>query len=79
MENPKIDKNIPLPSTRAAGGGRPAKYPFKQMKVGDSFFIPGKKASDLSSSMSHARRNGINLVCRVAYKGDDIGVRIWRV
>lgn len=32
----KIDKGIAQPS----GGGRIAKYPFRQMEVGDSFMFP---------------------------------------
>ena len=32
----KIDKHVPMP---IGGGGAKPKYPWKNMKVGDSFFI----------------------------------------
>lgn len=33
----KIQKNIPIPKKRAKGAGRPFKYPFNTMEVGDAF------------------------------------------
>jgi hypothetical protein len=35
----KIEKNIPIPPKR---GGKGSKYPWGEMKQGDSFFVPGK-------------------------------------
>lgn len=37
MNNFNIDKNIPMPATRR---GRPAKYHWSRMKVGDSVAFP---------------------------------------
>ena len=34
----KIERNVPMPLRRT---GRPNKYPFSNMKVGDSFAITG--------------------------------------
>lgn len=34
-----IEKNIPLPERVWGAHGRPSKYPFAQMEVGDSFAI----------------------------------------
>lgn len=65
----KIDKNVPIPP---AGQGRPRKYPFDEMDVGDSFFS-GSIASVESSAYS--RNDGKKFVLRKV-RG---GVRVWRV
>lgn len=35
----QIDKDIPIPANRR---GRPCKYPWKELEVGDSFVFTGK-------------------------------------
>lgn len=37
-------------------GGRPPKYPYRKMDVGDSFSIPNKNTSDISGSLNHANK-----------------------
>ena len=46
----KIETGIPVPNRRGGEGGV-QKYPFRQMKAGDSFFVEGK-VKDLMSSLS---------------------------
>ena len=60
----KIDKDIPLPEIRQ-------KFPLKEMKIGDSFFIQ-KYNSNISH---HARKFDIKLTQR-QWKN---GFRIWRI
>lgn len=69
----KIDKNVPLPNGRAAYG---SKYPFREMKVGDSFLIPGIKSVEAGSLLASARRMvpGAKFVTRTT----DKGLRVWR-
>jgi hypothetical protein len=66
----KIEKGIPAPKSRAA-------YPFADMEVGDSFFIPGMKTSaEISSAISYRRlRHGEKYRSQAV----DGGLRVWRV
>jgi hypothetical protein len=72
----EIEKGVPVPE-KATGGRRP-KYPFENMSVGDSFFVPGK--SKMASTVASAeKRLGFKFKWAVVtHKGVD-GVRIWRV
>lgn len=65
----EIEKSIPFPHEAK-------KYPFDEMDVGDSFFVPNKKSGAISGSKQIAqRRTGFKFVCRNV----DGGVRVWRV
>ena len=68
MTEIKIETGFPVPiRTRA-------KYPWAEMKVGDSFFVPVKVPSDIN--ITGARLNtGFKFVRRTV----DGGVRVWRV
>jgi hypothetical protein len=61
-----IEHGVALPETGA-------KYPFKDMKVGDSFFVPG--ATGRSTLYSCARHYGV----AVAVRRVDGGLRVWRI
>jgi hypothetical protein len=55
-----VAKNaIPLPPAperkTPVGGGREELYPFASLEVGGSFFVPGKTAKNLASTVSGAR------------------------
>ncbi len=72
----KIEESIPIPREKV-GGGRPAVYPFNDMKIGDSFAAPsevGKSAMNAARSWAH-RHPGWSCVCRTQPNGT---VRIWR-
>ena len=63
-----IESNIPFRES--------TKYPLDQMQVGDSFFVPNRKISSISSRVtSLARRRNITLSCRTV----DGGMRVWRI
>jgi len=67
-----IEKKIPMPKSDR---GRPYKYPFEQMEVGDSFFVPKDEAEKArNSALQYARREGKIFHTR---KEND-GARIWR-
>ena len=62
----KIEKNVPFPNLT---------YPFKQMEVGDSFFVPEEKVKSMWQSLWNNRlKLGFSFVTRKE-KG---GVRVWR-
>ena len=67
----KIESGIPAPTST-----RRAKYPWRAMSVGDSFFVVGKLCSSMSATAANAgQRTGFRFVTRA--EGD--GVRVWRV
>lgn len=68
----EIQKGIPVTETR----GTPRRYPWGEMEVGDSFFVPGMTTSNFGGRRTDAeRRHGIKIATRK--EGD--GVRVWRV
>lgn len=79
----KIEKNVPLPSKGTRGN---PKFPFSDMSVGDSFYVPlrsGKKIQSLQAQMHSNSRSFILNNKKFDWKfktsSDKKGVRIWRV
>lgn len=75
MSEFSIEKNIPIsPQFRP----KRAKYPLRQMKIGDSFVFTKKNKKGLESAVSHfAKRNeGYFFIIRAL---DDNYFRCWRV
>lgn len=75
----EIESNVPPPKKSQRN-----KYPFDDMKVGDSFFVPLEKADPSSvrnSAFSHAQRRDDFAVSvrHVTKDGVKTGVRVWRV
>ena len=71
----KIDKGKPIPSHGAAV----QKYPWDDMEIGDSFFLPGVTRNTLSSAAASAeRRQGRKYSVRTLTEGCVKGVRCWR-
>ena len=70
----EIDKNIPVPLYSGRGG--PAKYPWRQMDVGDSFFVANIKANTVSAA---ARLVGKRMGASFTVRKVDGGVRAWRI
>ncbi len=81
----QIDKDIPIPvRKRAFIANRkqwPEKYPYREMEVGDSFFIPHdayNSSASLRTTLYHsARRMGNNY--KITIKQVEGGVRCWRI
>lgn len=75
----EITSKVPVPTV----GKRPAryaKYPFKDMKPGDSFFVPfGKKQTVYSAARAAAiRGNGKHFIVRSVVERGVPGARVWR-
>jgi hypothetical protein len=78
----KIEKGIPIPEKK----GR-RKYPWPQMKVGDSIAIPKKLENSARYSMHYFSKVKTNGKAKFEVRADTIGrngeviplVRIWRV
>jgi hypothetical protein len=55
-------------------------FPFQGMDIGDSFFIPTLRTSEIIYSIdTGAKRVGIRIKSFVTTKDGHIGVRTWRI
>lgn len=72
----QIDSNIPVP-TQVPTQGR-MKYPLKELKIGQSFFVPQTdlmKAKNLRATFATRAKKAGYKVVSIA---DTTGVRVWR-
>lgn len=77
-----IQKDIDTPSNSITGLGRPLKYPWNNMKEGDSFFVSSRDSNANPSSICSAgimyfNRHEKDL--KVIYRNVDNGFRFWAV
>ena len=74
----KIDKNIKLREVNRRG--KPAKYPWAQLKVGDSFFVEEKnKMYGMHASVSSYNKRSGKKAIKIATRIDGEGLRVWRI
>lgn len=81
----KVEKGIPIPEGVRRGrklgssnpnAGRLPIYPWRQMDVGDSFWIPNGPASPRPSDLFiTAKRSGISISTQIGVDG----FRVWRI
>ena len=74
----EVESGIPVPPDAR---GLTNKYPWNDMKVGDSFFVPDRpdgRRSALSSSVNYQHKKSGNTV-KYATRKVTGGVRVWRV
>lgn len=75
----QIEDGIPAPFYSGTRGP-PEVYPWAQLEVGQSFFVPGAKSRPLSATCCKAgKRHGRTFCARPATKDGVEGVRVWRV
>jgi hypothetical protein len=69
-----VDKSVPIPKIRQG-----TVYPFAEMEVGDSFFVPVQEPSKASSiracASAYGKKNNVVFSCKQV----EGGVRVWRV
>lgn len=69
----EIDRKMPLPALRS-------RYPFDEIKVGESFFAPKLKRSSVWSYLSGMqRKTNKRFACRTLTEDGVEGVRVWRL
>lgn len=68
----KVEKNISIPET-----AKKTKYPFGEMKKGDSFKFPLEMAKKVTSASYHyGKKHDVKFVCK---KIGSVSMRCWRV
>ena len=78
----KIESGVPMPESRGGVGGG-AKYPFKDMKPGDSFFEPlnGRPVQKVQALLGGCGKAVLGpgaVATRSVEEGGVAGVRVWR-
>lgn len=71
----EIDKGIPIPERRKAF----SKYPFKEMEIGDSFFIDKKLTTISSVAFQATKKTGYKFSLRTVEEKKKKGTRCWRI
>lgn len=87
LKIPKIEKGIPVGHGRPLGKprGRAEAYPFRAMKIGDSFFVkcpdPEVRRTNLLNAACHLRRwrPETHGDFRITTSLEANGVRAWRI
>ncbi len=74
----RIEKDVPIPA-RGYGrrGGTIPRYPWNDMEIGDSFFIPNPITQDYISGARHYAQRGLKrkFITRIV----EGGIRVWRI
>ena len=70
----KIERNIPPPEYTQDNR---VKYPFRELKVGDSFFVDGKEKGHRARAA--ARQMTVRTNITLLTRSENGGVRIWRI
>jgi len=68
-----LDKGVPIPKSTC---GRKRIYPFYDMEVDDSCFLPNKKAADFSTIIFNMKPK--KFVRRTVTEDGVLWVRVWR-
>lgn len=78
MSSPYIsdpEPNIPIPKRVH---GRPSRFPFAEMGVGDSFFV-SVAYEDIRNTVRHwSKAHKVKFVCRAVVEEGMTGTRVWR-
>lgn len=74
----KIDKTRPIPD-----GSVSNRYPFPEMEIGDSFFVPHNQIQTNNQVRASASLQGKNLGfkfrTRTVTEDGIVGIRVWRI
>jgi len=83
-----IDKDVPLPVSYGAGRKKGSEFPFIDMAVGDSFFVPNRTINRIpvdsglkgfSTSWARTHMPHAKWLVRSLVIDGVQGVRVWRV
>lgn len=72
-----IEKNVEIPAqVRKGSGTRKSKYPFAEMEMNDSFFVPERTTKQFAPTAYGAAKK---LGRKFTLRNVEGGVRVWRV
>jgi hypothetical protein len=74
MSDFKVDKGVPLPKNI---GRKLTKYPWHEMKVGDSFLVPTELALSLAANIAYRNRKFPEI--KFVQRRVQGGYRVWRM
>ncbi len=75
MSEFEIEEGIPVPQRTH----RKSKYPWGNLQVDQTFFVPeGKQQSITSSAYRYGKDNGMKFTIREVEEDGVTGVRVWR-
>lgn len=72
-----VDKGVPLPNPRVRGG-KLIKYPWDELQVGDSFFVPTGSVKNIQVMRSNCHQRSQRSKHRYIVREVTGGYRIWR-
>lgn len=75
----KVEKKVPVPKSLEYSERNT--YPFEDMKVGDSFFVPEEDITPSkvrAAVWNYARNNGVRFRTHQLSKKGVKGIRVWR-
>lgn len=77
----EIESNIPIPAGKGATGktGRPAKYPWAKMQIGDSFWVSPDQMPASGQAGISVRAVGALGAGNFRTRKENGGVRVWRL
>ena len=72
----EIDSNIEIPKAKH----NDVKYPFRDLSIGDSFFVPDGDSlrGTISGFYTRAKTNGTSITIRLVTENGIDGHRVWR-
>ena len=71
-----IEKNVPLAKKCS---GRKAKYPWRDLEIGDSFFVPNPPKDHTGSIINMAGPTSTRLKKKFVQRKENGVIRIWRI
>ena len=77
VSDPRPSQAIAITKGLPAPRGRRAKYPFRDMQVGDSFFAPGSSVIGIHGCAR--RHRPMRFTCRSVVEDGVAGIRVWRI
>lgn len=71
----KIDKDVPVPKLRKRRAPRPTKYPWAELRIGESFYVDNANRDSMAAMTTYY---GNQLKRHFVLRRERNGVRIWR-
>lgn len=77
-----IEKHVDIPKRDTTNVGRKPKYPFREMEIGDSFFVRSDGRKNVQVNIVSAAHGALGpgaFATRSVVEGGVEGIRAWRI